>query len=69
MAAEQELAGPFAGGLYVVIDRLASLFAQFKSNRAPCFLLADGCAIHRVSTCRDIPLLHDGLIAFRLPSL
>jgi hypothetical protein len=31
---EQELAGPFVGGLHIIIDRLASLFAQFKSDRS-----------------------------------
>src|SRR5579859_3904368 len=54
MAGEQELAGPLAGGLQIVINRLASLLAQFKSDRPPCFLLPDGCAICRVPTCGDI---------------
>ena len=42
---EQELAGPFVGGLHIIIDRLASLFAQFKSDRSAGLLLAYSCAI------------------------
>jgi hypothetical protein len=53
-AGEQELAGPFASGLQVVIDRLAGLFAQFKSDGSPGFLLSDRCAIGRVTACGDI---------------
>ena len=30
MAGKQELAGSFAGGFYIVIDRLASLVASFE---------------------------------------
>src|SRR5229473_8404047 len=45
---EQELAGPLVGGLQIVIDGLAGLFAQFKSDGPPGFLLSDGCAIRRV---------------------
>jgi hypothetical protein len=53
-AGEQELAGPFAGGPQVVIDRLAGLLAQFKSDRPPSFPLPDSCAIRRVATAGDI---------------
>src|SRR5216683_2203590 len=53
-AGEQELAGPFAGGPQIVIDRLAGLFAQFKSDGSPSFLLSDRCAIGRVSASGDI---------------
>src|ERR1700694_719400 len=53
-AGEQELAGPFASGLQVVIDRLAGLFAQFKSNGSASFLFSGRCAIGRVSACGDI---------------
>jgi hypothetical protein len=54
-AGEQELAGPFAGGRWIVIDHLAGLLAQFKSDRPPGFLLADSCAIRRVFAGGDIP--------------
>jgi hypothetical protein len=54
MAGEQELAGPFASDLEIVIDRLAGLLAQFKSDRPPGFLLPDSCAIRRISGCSDI---------------
>ena len=54
MAAEQELAGSFAGDLQIIIDRLAGLLAQFKSNRPAGFLLPDRCAIRRVSACGDV---------------
>ena len=53
-AGEQELAGPFAGGPQVIIDRLAGLLAQFKSDRPPSFPLPDSCAIRRVATAGDI---------------
>ena len=53
-AREQELAGPFAGGPQIVIDRLAGLLAQFKSDWPPGFLLPDGCSIHRVAAGGDI---------------
>src|ERR1700692_3516827 len=51
---EQELAGPLVGGLQIIIDGLAGLFAQFKSDGPPGFLLPDRCAIRRVSTGGDI---------------
>src|SRR3979411_2077803 len=51
---EQELAGPFVGGLQIVIDRLASLFAQFESYWPSGLLLSDRCAIRRVSARSDI---------------
>src|SRR4051812_2512915 len=54
MAGEQELARPFAGGLQIVIDRLPGLFAQFKSDRPPGFLLSDGRAIGRIASAGDI---------------
>src|ERR1700737_1265401 len=47
-AREQELTGPFVGGLQIVIDRLAGLLAQLKSDWPPSFLLPDRCAIRRV---------------------
>src|SRR6266481_4757471 len=53
-AGEQELAGPFAGGPQVIIDRLAGLLAQFKSDGPPGFPLSDGCAIRRISARGDI---------------
>ena len=53
MASEQELASLFAGDLQIVIDRLAGLLAQLKSDGPPCFLLPDRCAIRRVSACGD----------------
>jgi hypothetical protein len=51
---EQELAGPFVGDLQVIIDRLAGLFAQFKSDRPSGLLLPDRCSIRRISTGSDI---------------
>jgi len=45
---EQELAGLLVGSLQIVIDGLAGLLAQFKSDGPPGFLLPDGCAIRRV---------------------
>jgi hypothetical protein len=51
---EQELAGPLVGSLQIVIDGLAGLLAQFKSDRPPGFLLPDGCAIRRVTAGSDI---------------
>jgi hypothetical protein len=39
-AGEQELAGSFAGGPQIVIDRLAGLLAQLKSDRPPSFPFA-----------------------------
>jgi hypothetical protein len=59
---EQELAGLFVGGLQIIVDRLAGLFAQFESDRPSSFLLSDGCAIRRVSACSntlsDSPACH-----------
>src|SRR4051794_22291186 len=54
MPGEQELSGALAGGGQIIIDRLAGLFAQFKSDRPPGFLLTDGCAIRRVAARSDI---------------
>jgi len=51
---EQELAGPFVGGLQIIIDRPAGLFAQFESDRPSGLLLSDRCAIRRVSARSDI---------------
>jgi putative ABC transport system substrate-binding protein len=39
MAGEQEITRPLAGGPQVVIDRLAGLLAQFKSDRPLSFPL------------------------------
>jgi hypothetical protein len=38
----------------MIIDRLAGLFAQFKSDRPPSFSLPDRCTIRRISTGGDI---------------
>ena len=54
MAGEQELAGSFAGGPQIVIDRLAGLLAQFKPDRPPSFPLPDSCAIRRIAAAGDI---------------
>jgi hypothetical protein len=51
---EQELAGLLVGGLQVIIDRLAGLFAQFKSYRSAGLLLSYGCAVRSVSARSDI---------------
>jgi len=53
-AGEQELAGPFVGGLEIVIDCLTGLLAQLKSDRPSGFLLSDGCAIRCVPAGSDI---------------
>ena len=53
-AGEQELGGPFAGGRWIVVDRLTGLLAQFKSNGPTGFLLPDRCGICRVSAGGDI---------------
>src|SRR5260370_6681944 len=53
-AGEQELAGPFAGGPQIVIDRLAGLLAQFKSDQPPSFSFPDSCTIRPVAAPRDI---------------
>ena len=63
MAGEQELAGPFAGGPEIVIDRLTGLLAQFKSDRPPGLLLPNRCAICRVSARSDILYLDGDDIA------
>jgi len=49
-AREQEVPGFFVG----VIDRLAGLLTQFKSDRSPGFLLSDRCAIRRAPAGSDI---------------
>src|SRR5512141_2631833 len=54
MAGEQELARPFASGLLIIVDRLAGLLAQFKSDGPPGFLLPNYCAIRGVSTSGDV---------------
>jgi hypothetical protein len=51
---EQELAGSFVAGLQVLIDGLAGLLAQFKSDRPTSFLLSNRCAIRRVAAGGDI---------------
>jgi len=53
-ASEQELAGPFVGRFQIVIDRLAGLLAQFKSDWPPGLLLPDCRAIRRVPAGGDI---------------
>ncbi len=53
-AGEQELAGPFAGGFQIVIDRLAGLLAQFESDGPTGFLLSYRCAIRCVPARSDI---------------
>src|SRR3954469_1651710 len=49
VAGEQELSRPLASSLQIIIDRLACLIAQFKSDRSCGFLLPHGRAIRRVS--------------------
>src|ERR1700716_3441135 len=51
---EQKLARPLVGGRQIIIDGLAGLLAQFKSDGPPGFLLSDGCAIRRVAAGGDI---------------
>jgi hypothetical protein len=41
---EQEFAGPVIGGLQIIIDGLARLFAQFESDRPPVFFCRTVCA-------------------------
>src|SRR6202012_5603074 len=41
-----------SGGLWIIIDRLAGLLAQFKSDRPPGFLLPERCAIGRPGPSR-----------------
>jgi hypothetical protein len=53
-ACEQELAGFPFGGLQTIIDRLASLFAQFKSDRSTGLLLPYICAIRSAFARRNI---------------
>jgi hypothetical protein len=53
-ARKQELTGPFVRHLWIAIDRLAGLLAQFKSDGPSGFLLPDCCAIRRISACGDI---------------
>jgi hypothetical protein len=43
--AEHKFAGLFTGRSEVVIDSLAGLLSQFKPDRLPGLLLADGCPI------------------------
>jgi hypothetical protein len=54
MSGEQEFARSFTGGLYIIIDRLAGLLAQFKSDRAPGLLLPHRRTIRCVSACGDV---------------
>jgi hypothetical protein len=51
---EQELARTFVGDFQIVVDCLAGLFAQFKSDWPSCLLLSDRCAVRCVSTRSDI---------------
>src|SRR5580692_2579471 len=48
VAGEQELARPLARHPWIIIDGLAGLVAQFKSDGPPGFLLSDCRAIRRV---------------------
>jgi hypothetical protein len=41
---KQEFAGSLVGGLQIIVDGLAGMFALFKSNGPPRILLPDGCA-------------------------
>ena len=50
---EQELARLFAGGLKIIIDRLAGLFGQFKSDWSSGLLLPHSCPVGRVSARSD----------------
>jgi hypothetical protein len=51
---EQELAGFLVGSLEIIINRLAGLFAQFKSDWLSGLLLSYCCASRRVSALGDI---------------
>ena len=51
---EQELAGSFVAGLQVIIDGLACLLTQFKSDRSTRFPLSNRCAIRRIAAGGDI---------------
>jgi hypothetical protein len=51
---KQELAGPFVGDFQIVVDRLAGLFAQFKSDRSSGLLLSDCGAVSRIPARSDI---------------
>jgi len=51
---EQELAGPLVGDFQIVIDRLAGLFGQFKSDWPSRLLLSHRCTVRRVSARSDI---------------
>jgi hypothetical protein len=51
---EQALSGPLIGRLEIIIDGLAGLFTQFKSDRPTGFLLSYCCAIRRVPAGGDI---------------
>jgi len=64
-AREQELARPLIGSLHIVIDSLAGLLTQFKSDRSPGFPLPDRCPIRRVPAGGDIldPELDDVTVA------
>ena len=54
MAGEQKLAWPFVGDFQIVVDRLAGLFAQFKSDWPSRLLLPNRCAVGGVSARSDI---------------
>src|ERR1700676_1099551 len=51
---EQELAGSFVGDFQIVVDCLAGLFAQFKSDWPSGLFLSDRSAVRRVSARSDI---------------
>jgi hypothetical protein len=52
---EQKLAGPLVGSHQVIIDGLARLLAQFKSDGSSGLLLSHGSAIRGVSRQRRRP--------------
>jgi hypothetical protein len=51
---EQELTGPFVGGPQIIIDGLAGLLAEFKSDGPPGFLLSDRRAIRCIAAGGDL---------------
>ncbi|AGK56968.1 hypothetical protein HYPDE_26438 [Hyphomicrobium denitrificans 1NES1] len=51
---DEELARLASGQAQILVDGLACLIGQLKPYRPAGFLLPDGCAVHRVSTRRNI---------------
>jgi hypothetical protein len=67
MTREQEFAGLFFGSDQIIIDRLAGLFAQLKSDRLSGLLLSHGCTIRRVPSGGNIfDLNRDNVTAAKL---